>query len=60
MIFDRFVGVKGRIVDLCKPTLGKYEKAVMTVLGRNIDSVVVDNEKTAVACIEVTNSFNFA
>lgn len=48
------IGVKGRVIDLCKPTQAKYGLAVTTILGRNIDSVVVDNEKTAIACIEVS------
>lgn len=47
------VGVRGRVIDLCKPTQRKYETAVSVVLGRNIDAVVVDEEKTAVDCIEV-------
>ncbi|ORY92961.1 condensin complex subunit SMC1 [Leucosporidium creatinivorum] len=47
-----FPGVKGRVIDLCKPTHQKYSLAVTTILGRNIDSVVVDNEKTAIDCIE--------
>lgn len=47
------IGVKGRVIDLCKPTQQKYALAVTTILGRNIDSIVVDNEKTAIACIEV-------
>jgi structural maintenance of chromosome 1 len=47
-----FPGVHGRIVDLCRPTAQKYDRAVMTVLGRNIDAVVVDHEKTAIDCIE--------
>ncbi|CEQ42431.1 SPOSA6832_04230 [Sporobolomyces salmonicolor] len=47
-----FQGVKGRVIDLCKPTQQKYGVAVTTVLGRNIDSIVVDTEKTAISCIE--------
>ena len=47
-----FPGVKGRVVDLCKPSQSRYQVAVETVLGRNINSVVVDTEKTAIACIE--------
>ncbi|KAG9099517.1 Structural maintenance of chromosomes protein 1 [Ceratobasidium sp. 370] len=47
-----FPGVRGRVVDLCKPSQRKYEVAVATVLGRNIDSIVVDHEKTAIDCIE--------
>ncbi|KAI8982948.1 condensin complex subunit SMC1 [Trametes punicea] len=47
-----FPGVRGRLVDLCKPTQRKYETAVAVVLGRNIDAIVVDEEKTAIDCIE--------
>ena len=49
-------GVRGRVIDLCKPTQRKYETAVSVVLGRNIDAVVVDEEKTAIECIEVTTA----
>jgi structural maintenance of chromosome 1 len=48
-----FPGVRGRVVDLCQPTARKYETAVLVVLGRNIDAVVVDEERTAIECIEV-------
>lgn len=47
-----FPGVRGRVIDLCKPTQRKYETAVSVVLGRNIDAIVVDEEKTAIDCIE--------
>ncbi|KAG8734029.1 Structural maintenance of chromosomes protein 1 [Ceratobasidium sp. 423] len=47
-----FPGVRGRVIDLCKPSQRKYETAVITVLGRNIDAIVVDHEKTAIDCIE--------
>jgi chromosome segregation ATPase len=47
-----FPGVRGRLVDLCQPTARKYETAVAVVLGRNIDAVVVDEERTAIECIE--------
>jgi chromosome segregation ATPase len=50
----RTLGVKGRVVDLCQASQKKYETAVMTILGRNIDSIVVDNDKTAISCIEVS------
>ncbi|KAK4047981.1 Structural maintenance of chromosomes protein 1 [Microbotryomycetes sp. JL201] len=46
-----FAGVKGRLIDLCKPTHTRYSLAVTTVLGRNIDSIVVDNEATAIECV---------
>lgn len=48
-----FPGVHGRIVDLCRPVATKYDTAVMTVLGKNIDAVVVEHEKVAIDCIEV-------
>ncbi|KAJ2928232.1 hypothetical protein H1R20_g8845, partial [Candolleomyces eurysporus] len=47
-----FPGVRGRVVDLCKPIQRKYEIAVSVILGRNIDAIVVDEEKTAIDCIE--------
>ena len=61
MIFIVFLvsGVRGRIVDLCKPIQRKYETAVSVVLGRNIDAIVVDEEKTAIDCIEVISFFYF-
>jgi structural maintenance of chromosome 1 len=46
-------GVRGRLIDLCKPTQRKYETAISVILGRNIDAVVVDEERTAIDCIEV-------
>ncbi len=54
-----FPGVHGRVVDLCKPTANKYESAIMTVLGRNLDAVVVEHEKTAIDCIEVRHRITF-
>ncbi|KAJ7098698.1 condensin complex subunit SMC1 [Mycena belliarum] len=47
-----FSGVRGRVVDLCKPSQRKYETAVSVVLGWNIDAIVVDTEKIAIDCIE--------
>lgn len=47
-----YPGVKGRVSELCRPTLTKYEEAVSTVLGRHFDAVVVDTEKTAKDCIQ--------
>lgn len=49
-------GVKGRVVDLCTPTARKYETAISVVLGRNIDAIVVETEKVAIECIEVSDS----
>ncbi|CCG82948.1 putative Cohesin complex subunit [Taphrina deformans PYCC 5710] len=47
-----FPGVRGRLSDLCRPSQRKYDEAVATVLGRNIDSIVVDSEQVARDCIE--------
>nr|WJN25071.1 condensin complex subunit [Tranzscheliella williamsii] len=47
-----FPGVRGRVVDLCKPVQRKYDVGISTVLGRNADAIVVDQEKTAIDCIE--------
>ena len=47
-----FPGVKGRVSELCKPTEKRYETAVSTMLGRNFDAVIVENEKTAIDCIQ--------
>ncbi len=41
-----------RVVDLCKPVQRKYDTAISTVLGRNADAIIVDQEKTAIDCIE--------
>ncbi|KAF3911809.1 hypothetical protein AA313_de0207669 [Arthrobotrys entomopaga] len=44
-------GVKGRISDLCRPRLKKFQDAVSTALGRHCDAIAVDTEKTAHECI---------
>ncbi|CEH19151.1 cohesin complex subunit psm1 [Ceraceosorus bombacis] len=51
-----FPGVHGRLADLCKPVQRKYDTAISTVLGRNNDALIVDNEKTAIDCIEYLRS----
>lgn len=38
-------------MDLCQPVGRKYDLALGIVLGRNIDAVVVENERTAIECI---------
>ncbi|KAG4304546.1 hypothetical protein PORY_001939 [Pneumocystis oryctolagi] len=47
-----FPGVHGRIIDLYQPTQRKYEIAIATVCGKNINSIVVNNQKIAKECIE--------
>ncbi|KAJ1556687.1 Structural maintenance of chromosomes protein 1, partial [Nowakowskiella sp. JEL0078] len=47
-----FPGVRGRLMDLCKPTQRKFDLAVSIILGRNIDSIVVDSQQVALECIQ--------
>ncbi|KAI9263440.1 RecF/RecN/SMC [Phascolomyces articulosus] len=47
-----FPGMHGKLSDLCRPTQRKYDVAVATVLGRNMDSIIVDDQKTAIDCIQ--------
>lgn len=44
--------VHGRLTELIKVSQKKYELAVITVLGREADAVVVDDAKTAKNCIQ--------
>lgn len=46
-----FPGVRGLVSDLCKPKREKYKLAVSTMLGRNFDTVIVDNLSVAQECI---------
>ncbi|CAI1969981.1 hypothetical protein SEUBUCD646_0F00530 [Saccharomyces eubayanus] len=46
-----FPGVKGLVHDLCHPKKEKYGLAVSTILGRNFDSVIVENLTVAQECI---------
>ena len=46
-----FPGVRGRVSELCKPVEKRFQTAVSTVLGRNFDAVIVENERTAIECI---------
>jgi structural maintenance of chromosome 1 len=47
-----YPGVRGRVGDLCKPKQKKYDEAVITALGRDFDSVIVDTEKTGTECVQ--------
>jgi structural maintenance of chromosome 1 len=51
-----FPAVRGRVSDLCKPTQKRYTIAVETILGRHMNSVVVDTEKCATECINYLSS----
>ncbi len=44
-------GVHGRVTDLMKVSQKKYNLAVITVLGREADAVVVDDAATAKECV---------
>ncbi|KAK3794036.1 hypothetical protein RRG08_028468 [Elysia crispata] len=47
----RYPGVHGRLIDLCVPSHKKYQIAITKVLGKHMDSIVCDTEKTAKDCI---------
>jgi len=46
-----FRGVHGRLVDLCRPTSGKYNLAATVAAGKDMDAVVVDTKQTGFECI---------
>ncbi|KAK1801872.1 hypothetical protein P4O66_022503 [Electrophorus voltai] len=50
--------VDGRLIDLCQPTQKKYQIAVTKVLGKNMDAIVVDSEKTGRDCIQYIKEEN--
>ncbi|KAL0081769.1 hypothetical protein J3Q64DRAFT_1186982 [Phycomyces blakesleeanus] len=52
MMKQIFPGVHGKLVDLCRPTQRKYEEAVATTMGKTMESIVVDDQKTAMECIQ--------
>ncbi|CAH1783210.1 unnamed protein product [Owenia fusiformis] len=47
-----FTGVHGRMIDLCEPIHKKYQIAITKVLGKYMDAIVCDSEKTAKDCIQ--------
>ncbi|XP_072027504.1 structural maintenance of chromosomes protein 1A-like [Amphiura filiformis] len=47
-----FNGVYGRLIDLCEPSQKKYQIAITKTLGKNMDAIIVDSEKTARDCIQ--------
>ncbi|GLI67766.1 hypothetical protein VaNZ11_012020 [Volvox africanus] len=51
---QRFPGtVFGRLVTLAKPIQNRYQLALSVAMQRDLDSVVVNNEATALQCIQV-------
>eukprot|EP00741_Cyanophora_paradoxa_P011004 tig00020553_g10636.t1 len=47
-----FPAVHGRLSDLCKPSQRKYNRAATVVMGKNMDSVVVETEAVARDCMK--------
>ena len=47
-----FPGVYGRLADLCEPVHKRYAVAVTKVLGKNMEAIVVDTEKTGRECLQ--------
>lgn len=47
-----FPGVQGKLIDLCAPVHNRYNVAVTVIMGKNMDAVVVDSEKTAHECMK--------
>lgn len=48
----KFPGVLGRLIDHCEPVHRKYQLAITKVMGKSMDAIVVDTEKTARECIQ--------
>lgn len=42
----------GRLIDLCEPSHKKYQVAITKVLGKYMDAIACDSEKTAKDCIQ--------
>ena len=49
---EPYPGVHGRLFDLCSIVDRKYNVAVTITLGKNMDAIVVDDDKTAIECID--------
>jgi structural maintenance of chromosome 1 len=47
-----YPGVRGRVGELCKPKQKKFEEAVITALGREFDSVIVETERIGIECVQ--------
>lgn len=48
----KFAGVYGRLIDHCEPVHRKYQVAITKVMGKSMDAIVVDTERTARDCIK--------
>uniref|UniRef100_M4B2S4 SMC hinge domain-containing protein n=1 Tax=Hyaloperonospora arabidopsidis (strain Emoy2) TaxID=559515 RepID=M4B2S4_HYAAE len=47
-----YPGVRGRLVDLCKPIQRKYNMAVTVATGKHMDAIVVTDYRTGQDCIQ--------
>lgn len=47
-----YPGVYDRLLNLCKPIHKRYNISVTKVMGRNMNAIVVDTEKTGRSCIQ--------
>lgn len=45
--------VRGIMYELVRPSQHKYEAALLTILGRNFDAIVVETTSVAYKCIEI-------
>lgn len=45
--------IKGVVYDLVRPSKHKYEAALLTILGRNFDSIIVETTAVAYKCVEI-------
>ncbi|WEJ96859.1 Structural maintenance of chromosomes protein 1 [Yamadazyma tenuis] len=45
--------VKGFVYELLQPSHKRYESALITLLGKNIDSIIVETTAVAYRCIEI-------
>ncbi|KXJ80531.1 structural maintenance of chromosomes protein 1A [Aedes albopictus] len=46
-------GVYDRMINMCQPTHKRYNVAVTKVLGKYMEAIIVDTEKTARRCIQI-------
>ncbi|RWS08268.1 structural maintenance of chromosomes protein 1A-like protein 2, partial [Dinothrombium tinctorium] len=47
-----YPGVYDRMLNLCKPIHKRYNMAITRVMGKSMEAIVVDSEKTARLCIQ--------
>lgn len=58
-LFKREVpGVYDRMINMCQPTHKRYNVSVTKVLGKYMEAIIVDTEKTARRCIQVNIAVN--